>query len=96
MSTACVGMAWYSDEGHYQQIKGMAADAEVLSETFQQWLKGAEAAEGELKKKGLLVIRIPLMLPRFAEWCREKKLKMNGEARTRFAAEGVQKFTTGL
>jgi hypothetical protein len=86
MSDVLIGMPWYRAE-EYAQVRERFDDRERLPEQFEEWEAGAGKLMRSLKLDGHKVIKIILDVEEFESWCRERKLKLNREARSRYAAE---------
>ena len=68
-------------------LRELSADAEILEETHEQWLKYAEAAERDLKRNGLFVRRVPIDVESLSKWCSLQKRPLNGAARAEYTIE---------
>lgn len=85
-----VGMAWYRRED-YARLLDLMADRNRLPDTYEAWRVSAEQVEGTVAGSGVAVIRVPLDPDIFAAWCRKHDLVANAAARSRYAADGVEK-----
>jgi hypothetical protein len=79
------GMSWYRAED-YGRILAIMEDADELPSTYDQWRRGAERGERELKGRGHVVIRAMIDPEEFPAWCRKKGLKLDAHGRTTFAS----------
>jgi hypothetical protein len=79
------GMSWYRAED-YGRILEIMEDADKLPPTYDQWRRGAERGERELKGRRDVVIRAMIDPDEFPAWCREKGLKLDADGRTTFAS----------
>jgi hypothetical protein len=77
-----VALTWYDDEEHFKQAQQMMPD--LLASTYQMYCTEMDAALALAKTKGIEVVRCPIDLKQFAEWCREQNIKMDGKARSEF------------
>lgn len=87
-SVRAVGIAWYSRQ-RYRRILEIMDDAEKLPATYDQWLKGAETGERQLKRSGHIVIRAMIDPEEFVSWCRTRGLKPDAQARMQWGNEFV-------
>ena len=82
-------MVWYREE-HWPTLLALFSDAELLPQSYQAWLKKAEAKKQEVEAQGDQVIKVFIDPETFPAWCEEKKLPMNSEARAQLAIEVAQ------
>lgn len=86
MPIRAMGMAWYKRED-YPRILQIMEDADKLAPTHEKWQYAAHKGERELQAKGTLVIRAIIDPDEFLAYCARHELKVDAQARTRFAAE---------
>lgn len=82
-------MVWYKEE-HYQELLSLFDDAELLPTSFQDWLIRAEEKKAELEANGDQVIKVFIDPETFPEWCAQKKLAKDANARSQLAIEVAQ------
>lgn len=82
-------MVWYKEE-HWDTLKAMFADGDMLPPSFNEWRKRAEAMKAEVEAAGDAVIKVYIDPETFPEWCQRKGLPMNSEARSQLAIEVAQ------
>lgn len=82
-------MVWYKEE-HYQQLLALFDDAELLPPTYQAWLSRAEEKKTEVEAAGDQVMKVFIDPQTFPEWCAQKGLPRDAEARTQLALEVAQ------
>jgi len=82
------GLCWYNRKS-YARIRAVMSDADVLPDTYSQWLKQAEAGEKRLAAQGWIIHRIDLDPDTFLAWCTIRNVDANADARIRFANEAV-------
>jgi len=80
-----VGMVWYSLE-HFDEIKAMMEDGNKLHRTYSEWRLAAEQGERKFRREGNLVVRAHLVPDAFRQFCSERGLNLNAEARNQFAS----------
>ena len=84
-----VGLAWYSPE-HYDGLRRGLADGANLPETYEAWRMSAEQVEREVTRSGVDVVRVPLELVAFTDWCERTQSVGDGGARARYVAERLE------
>lgn len=82
-------MVWYKEE-HYEQLLTIFDDAELLPPTYQAWLARAEEKKTEVEAAGDQVMKVFIDPETFPEWCEQKGLPKDAEARTQLALEVAQ------
>lgn len=82
-------MVWYKEE-HYEQLLTIFDDAELLPPTYQAWLARAEEKKTEVEAAGDQVMKVFIDPETFPEWCAQKGLPKDAEARTQLALEVAQ------
>jgi hypothetical protein len=82
-------MVWYKEE-HYPDLLKLFDDAELLPPTYQHWLARAEEKKAEVEAGGDQVIKVFIDPETFPEWCREKNLAKDANARAQLAIEIAQ------
>lgn len=82
-------MVWYKEE-HYEKLLDIFDDAERLPKTFGQWQLRAEEKKNEVEAAGDQVIKVYIDPETFPEWCSNKGLPMDANARSQLAIEVAQ------
>jgi hypothetical protein len=82
-------MVWYKEE-HFEQLLAIFDDAHLLPPTYKEWLGRAEAKKNEVQAVGDQVIKVFIDPVTFPEWCAEKNLKKDANARSQLAIEVAQ------
>jgi hypothetical protein len=85
------GVAWY-DREQWQHLRQVAADPEVLEESYDEWVAMAENAIRELEARGMIIERVPVNTTDLVAWCREQDRPVDGSARAEFAAREFRKL----
>jgi hypothetical protein len=83
-----VGLARFRAE-HWPRWIETVDDRATWDETHAQWQQNVQAMAERLHRAGLEVIWVDLEPESFAAWCRERGLRNDAEARSRFAAERI-------
>jgi hypothetical protein len=84
MQTQIAGMAWYQP-GTFLRLRAMFEDGHKLHKSYDEWLVAAELGCKTLEAKGIRVVRVDIDPDKFPEWCKSQGLKLNADARTKFA-----------
>ncbi len=82
-------MVWYKKE-HYAELLTIFDDAEQLPPTYQHWLARAEEKKAEVEAAGDQVIKVFIDPHTFPEWCEERNLAKDANARSQLAIEVAQ------
>lgn len=82
-------MVWYKEE-HYVELLTIFDDAHLLPPTYQAWLARAEEKKAEVEAAGDQVMKVFIDPQTFPEWCGQKGLAKDAEARTQLALEVAQ------
>ncbi|WP_254509789.1 hypothetical protein [Anatilimnocola floriformis] len=90
----CVNIAWFN-ETEWQKLKAVAADADKLASTYDEWTEDVEKLERQLHDKGEHAHRIPVEVDTLARWCTARKRPLNGEARADYAAAIARRSNLG-
>ena len=85
-----VGIAWYARED-YGRILAIMSDAELMPDTFDDWLERAAAVEDQLRARGFRLLRVPLRPDVFLGWCQASGVPADAEARCQYAAEAADR-----
>ena len=88
MQVRAIGIPWYRRED-YPRLLALFADAAALPRTWDEWHQRAEQLRGELEARGAIAERVMLDPDEFAGWCVLRGLRIDNDARKRFAAEAV-------
>lgn len=88
-------MVWYKEE-HYPELLQLFDDADQLPPTYQHWLSRAEEKKAEVEAGGDQVIKVFIDPETFPEWCRNKNLPRDANARAELAIEVARASTFSL
>lgn len=81
---AC-GLAWYKPE-QWARLREIAADADELEATFEEWLLIAEQAQRDFEEHFIFPEKVPVDVEELLAWCQKKKRPVDGAARSEYAA----------
>jgi hypothetical protein len=79
------GLAWYKPE-QWARLREIAADAGDLEETFEEWRAIAEKAMRDFEARFVFPEKVLVDVEELLVWCRERKLPVNGTARSQYVA----------
>jgi len=82
-------LVWYKKE-HWETLREMFVDSDLLPTKYEDWLQRAEAMKAQVEGAGDTVVKVHIDPETFPQWCEEKNLPMNSEARSQLAIEVVQ------
>ena len=88
-------MVWYKEED-WLTLKKMFVDGERLPESYQDWLSRAEDMKKQAQDAGDIVIKVYIDPQTFPEWCAQKGVAMDSEARSQLAIEVAQTQSFGI
>lgn len=88
-------MVWYKKE-HWDTLREMFADGDMLPKSYQDWEQRAEKMKADAQQAGDAVIKVYIDPETFPQWCKEKGLEMNSEARSQLAIEVAQEQSFSL
>jgi len=88
-SSTRVGVAWYQPD-QWQKLLAVSVDKDKLEETYEEWVQDAERVIKELRRQGLYIVKVNVNVEELVAWCQKKKIPVNGEARSRYAAHKLQ------
>jgi hypothetical protein len=81
-----VAVAWY-DATQWSKLRRIAEDAHILDDTYDAWQRDAMNLERDLREKGIKVQRVSIDVDALVIWCKSHQKRINGEARSAYAAE---------
>ena len=87
MKPILLGVTWYRRREDFDSLKAMAKDSEVLPDTYEKWLKGAEEVFGQMTIRGFTVVKVYLDPEAFPAWCLANGYQMDAEARARYGTD---------
>jgi hypothetical protein len=81
-----VGITWYTSET-FSRMKTVAADADGLDDTFEDWRKNVKRLVQQLEKEGHQVVKVPIDIDEWVAWCHANDQPLNGESRSSFVSQ---------
>jgi len=83
------GVAWYKPD-QWHKLLAVSVDKDKLEETYDEWKQGAERVVKELRRHGLYIVKVDVDVEELVAWCQKKKIPVDGEARSTYAAHKLQ------
>lgn len=94
MQVQAVGMAWFKPE-NFLRLRAMFEDGHKLHRTYDEWFRAAEAGRKAQEVKGIRVVCVDIDPDEFPKWCVAQGMKVDADARMRFASLIAYKVLTG-
>ena len=87
-----VGVAWY-DSFQWTLLRKVAADPEILHDSFQDWEASAMEALTGIVAEGGTAVRVPVNVAALVSWCRRKHVPNTSSSRAQYVAGLVHRGT---
>ena len=95
MENNCIGFPWFRQKD-YKKLLDIFMDGHLLPENYDEWIKLAEEGLDRLMKDGFTIEMVNIDPVTFPDWCKEKGLNVDANARIAFSDEFViQKYMGG-
>lgn len=88
-SELVTGIAWYRRD-QWLRLREAAADADVLEDTYDEWLEIAQNTILDLAKEGIRAEPVDIDLDELIEWGRANDRPIDGKARAEFTSRKLQ------
>lgn len=88
METRRLALPWFRS-GDYDEILRIMSDRDSMSNTYEVWLRGAEADYTKAESHGMRVERVMIEPYEFEVWCAANGMDKDAYARELFAAENA-------
>jgi hypothetical protein len=85
MEHSIVGLAWYSEE-EYSKFRRASVDPKSWHPKHEDWQKAAQSHLQNATIEGCIVMKVPMILDDFMDWCSSNKAKNDSEGRSGYAA----------
>jgi len=82
-----LAVCWY-DETQWNNMKEL--DPGAMYDSYESWRKNANRAVNEMKKAGHEIKKVSIRADAFREWCKERGMEPNGDARSAYASWKLQ------
>ncbi|RUO97407.1 MAG: hypothetical protein EKK30_17010 [Hyphomicrobium sp.] len=83
-----LALPWFRS-GDYDEIRRIMSDGHKMANSYEVWLKDAEAESKRAESHGMLVERVMIEPYEFEVWCAANGMDKDGYARELFAAENA-------
>ena|SRR5262250_804928 len=80
-----IAFAWY-DRSSWEELRALAADPQVLDDSFEAWLFSAESSLAQLTASGTTVVKLRLDVSAAAAWASEQGRSFDSAARAAYIA----------
>ena len=87
-----LGIAFYSRE-EWEALRAVAPDADVLEETYDEWLTVYRSSVASLRAAGIRPKRVAIQLGQLQEWCRLNGRRPDAEARAAYASDVLRRLS---
>jgi len=84
-----VGITWWR-EPDWPRVKELFPDADELHSTYAEWLKSAENAVKELKRRGVAAEPFFVDIDDFLAWCLVRGRQRDAQARSEYVTEKLR------
>lgn len=84
LQVSAVGVPWYTRQ-NYKRILEVMSDAHVLPTTFDAWQHAAEKVLERARRRGATPVKALIDPETFPDWCRQRGLDADANARSQFA-----------
>jgi diphthamide synthase (EF-2-diphthine--ammonia ligase) len=92
-STTFIAIAWYKSE-QWQRLLDISEDRAELENTHSEWERNAVQSMRKLMRSGLRLVKISVDVEELLQWCLAENHPVNGETRSKYAAEKLRGSTT--
>jgi hypothetical protein len=90
-----VGVAWYRED-QYALLRALATDTDSMADTYEQWHTGVNKTMDDLREQGIDARRVDVDIRELTAWCAERRMPLDGKARSTYAAEKLQSDMSAL
>ena len=92
MDISAAGIAWFRTAKDYRDLLAIFPDADILPDTYEDWLAKAKAVEKIKKAEGSRPLRAYIEPGNFPKWCADNGCDVNAHGRAEFAAAYAAKI----
>ena len=79
-----LSIAWYRPN-QWALLKSVAADPEIIEDTYLEWEAVAERTLADLRAMGLSPMKVDVDVEKLVQWCEKKRRPVDAEARADYA-----------
>jgi len=91
-----VGIAWFRDSESYQKALSIFNDADNLPSSYGEWLLKTKQLYKVVKRSGKIPVKAEIDPDTFPEWCRDRGLNIDADARMEFANSTALEFIQNI
>lgn len=84
-----VGVFWLGPFS-WLKLHRIAVDADLLQDSYEEWLEGVSATLEDLAGRGIAVERVPIDVDELCDFCRAENRPLDAEARAAFVSEKLR------
>jgi len=84
MEHCVIAVAWYSED-EYEKFKRSSLDPKSWFDEHESWEKSAQSTLQKFTIEGYMVVKVPMFLHEFQDWCKKSKSKNDGKGRSEYA-----------
>lgn len=85
-----VGVAWYETEREWMLMREISEDGDKFEQSYAEWTEIFENSVADMKKLGIIGIRVPVNVEHFMLWCEEQQIPMNAFSRSRYVNSNIR------
>jgi hypothetical protein len=78
-------VAWF-ERDQWERLRDVAADPEILEDSYEDWLEGATQLFVKMKSEGVHLEPVTVCIDSLVAWCDEQNLPVDSGARAKYAA----------
>ena len=90
-----IGVAWYSPS-QWARLREVSANPGQLEQTYLEWITTYERTTRELAAQGMTLMKVPVDVGELERWCHERNKPIDGNARSEYVLEIVQRSHASL
>jgi hypothetical protein len=94
MKVQILAVPWYRFET-FARLRAIFDDADKIHGTYEEWFAYADAFRKREEGRGVRVICVDIEPEEFSQWCRANGIKLDADARHRFASVMAYRIVTG-
>lgn len=88
------GLVYFTQQ-EYARLLVVAADADTLEATWEEWLQNREEAKFNLALTGIAVVDVPVEVDELLKYCLQKNAPLDSNARAGYVAEKMRREDMG-
>jgi len=85
----------YFTQQEYARLLAVAADANGLEATWEEWLQNREKTKFDLALAGILVTDVPVEVDELLKYCLQENVPLDSSARAGYVAEKMRRADIG-